>query len=144
MSQHLSGEQLSAWMTGDRPAEVAEHCAGCPACRDEVARFTGSLASFRDGLRLMAVPRPAFEFPERPRWMILKWRLSPRWALAGALLAVLAVIPLYRRGDPAPVEISDSALFDQVNVQLARRVPGAMEPLSALAWPEEQTAVREE
>lgn len=138
MSQHLSGEQLSAWVAGDRPAEVAEHCAACPVCRDEVTWFEGALSGFRDGVRLMAAPRPAFEIPER------RWGFAPRWALAGALAAVLAAIPLYRGGSPAPVEISDSVLLDQVNAQLARRVPGAMEPLSALAWPEEQTTVREE
>ena len=131
MSQHLSGEQVSAWVAGDRPAAVAEHCAACPACRDEVTRFEGALAGFRDGVRLISVPRPAFESPEH------RWRLAPRWALAGVVAAVLIAIPFYRPGSPAPGEISDSMLFDQVNAQLARRVPGAMEPLSALAWPEE-------
>ena len=79
-----------------------------------MTRFEGALAGFRDGVRLISVPRPAFEIPER------RWRLAPRWALAGVVAAVLIAIPFYRPGSPAPGEISDSMLFDQANAQLAR------------------------
>ena len=132
MSEHLNDRQVSEWMAGERPAELSAHVEVCAACRGEVTRFDAILGSFHDGVRSMSKEAPVIRVPGR------KW--VPRLVRAGALAALLAAITLYQpRRAPvvvAVVEVSDSVLFEQVNAQLARRVPGAMEPLEALTWPE--------
>ncbi len=131
MSEHLSDRQFSEWMAGERPEELVAHVGVCAACRGEVARFDALLGSYREGVRSMSAEAPVIRVPTA-RWV-------PRLVLAGALATLLAAITLYPPR-PAPVvaavEVSDLVLFEQVNAQLARRVPGAMEPLAALTWPE--------
>ena len=132
MSEHLSDRQFSEWMAGERPEELVAHVGVCAACRGEVTRFDALLGSYREGVRSMSAEAPVIRVPT-VRWV-------PRLVLVGALATLLAAITLYPPR-PAPVavaavEVSDLVLFEQVNAQLARRVPGAMEPLAALTWPE--------
>jgi hypothetical protein len=141
---HLNADQLAAWLAGDRSAEASAHLQGCAVCQAEVTSFESAIVSFRSGVHAAAErPRPAIWGTPQPRFSL---RAAPAWgwALAAACAAVLAVSPFYQAGPepqderrPTPVataELSDSALFEQMNAQLARSVPRSMEPLAALAW----------
>jgi len=145
-SQHLSSEQVSAWIAGDRPEQFAAHLQDCAECRAEISAFESVTGALRSQLQQAASSTriPAFQPKGESFW---GGRLSgSRWALACALTAALIAIPIYQQQHktlqqknipPAPVlssEISDAALLQQVDAQLSRGVPGSMEPLTALVW----------
>jgi hypothetical protein len=48
MSEHLSSEQLSWWIAGERSAAAESHVHACAACRDELVRCREALALFRE------------------------------------------------------------------------------------------------
>ncbi len=126
--QHLSSADISALLAGAAPDSVAAHAGECGECRVRVGEHKGLLDEFRAEVRSVAVA-PASAW--RPRAARPVW---PRWAMAGALAAALLVTVVWRT--PAPVAADpagDWALLEQVDAQLARRVPSAMEPLAALA-----------
>lgn len=139
MNRHLSAEEISALLAGEELSgrRAAGHLAECHECRAEVARLESLLLDFGTAARGLQTASPAFRvpagMPER-RWMTLNR------ALAGALAAAaLAVVPVYRMQHRAPpvaqsFEVTDAILLQQVDAQLARSIPGSMEPLVALAW----------
>jgi hypothetical protein len=141
---HLSPDQLAAWLAGDQPADVKVHLERCSRCQAEIAGFEDAISNFRSGIHAIADRREAVILTQsRPRFAL---RAAPAWgwALAAACVAVLAVVPFYKTGSPPPhaiqpapvavAELSDAALFEQMDAQLARSVPRSMEPLAALAW----------
>jgi len=48
---HLSPEQISNWMIGERTAESARHARECPQCGAELERMEKALSHFRDSGR---------------------------------------------------------------------------------------------
>jgi len=55
-----------------------------------------------------------------------------RWAIAGVVLIILLVIPVYknaREQKRAREAMEDALLLEQVNASLSREVPAPMEPL---------------
>ncbi len=139
-TQHFTGDQVSQWVAGEKPAELAAHLEVCGACSAHVTRFETVLAGFHDGIHdaTASVRIPAFEPPSAA------WQFAPRWALAGAVAAFVVAVPFYRGADqprpvpvPSPVvvaEVSDAQLLEQINAQLARHVPGPLEPLESLSY----------
>lgn len=94
--KHLSEEQLTLQYFGDGDRESAEHLNGCAECS---ARFN-DLKDLLDGVRAPEVPECSADYgtqvwnrirahlPERePKraW----WSMTPRWAVAGAMAALL-------------------------------------------------------
>jgi hypothetical protein len=57
MSQHLSDEQISNWMIGERTADGEAHVRACAACRGEIARVEETFALFRESLPPLAYAR---------------------------------------------------------------------------------------
>lgn len=115
MSSHLSDEQISAWVAGERSGEAQAHVAACAACAAEVERTTGALALFRE-----SAERCAEHWTARPgRKRSRAWR----WAMAvPALAAILAAVVLTHR-TPAPVPVPSAQ--EQAFVRIPYVVPPA-------------------
>lgn len=88
MSQHLSDEQISNWMIGERTADDEAHVRECAECRCEVRRMEETFGLFRESLPPLAYARGS----ERGR--------SVRIAVALAASTLAAVVLLQR---PAPI-----------------------------------------
>src|SRR5262245_5518235 len=99
MSQHLSSEQISEWMAGERTAQMKDHLGQCPECSAEIARVEAALATFRSSVREWSDQQSS---PEIARTWITGREsrallLQPvRWALIAAALLMLAAIPIYQ------------------------------------------------
>ncbi|PYT19047.1 MAG: hypothetical protein DMG59_01800 [Acidobacteria bacterium] len=48
MNQHLTSEQVSRWMVGERTPEEVRHARGCLHCRAELDRLEKALSLFRE------------------------------------------------------------------------------------------------
>ena len=134
MSQHLSAQQISQWVAGEHDAAYEQHLRVCPSCSAEVARLEEMLAQFRFAVRAWGrrhEPTPAVpaRIPHRIRTAVL--------ALAASALLVITAIPIYRGAHPARHGVkmapADALLLEQVDLQVSRAVPRAMEPLLELA-----------
>jgi len=127
MSQHLSSQQISMWMAGERTPEAELHVRECADCAAELDAFARDLALFRDAVRQWQVPQPVL----RPARV---WPM--RLALTVATLLLVALIPVYRFAHPKAhpqLTAADAALLEQVDVEVSRAVPRPMEPLLELA-----------
>ena len=97
---HLSEEQIVLHYYGDaeEAREIERHLAGCPDCRAEFARVQSTLQQIEP----LDVPEPSAGFEEKT-WLNLRDRLpekggflrrlfgkQQKWALAGAMLMLLA------------------------------------------------------
>ena len=51
MNQHLSSEQMSRWMIGERTSEEDRHARECPRCSAELDRLEKTFSQFRDSGR---------------------------------------------------------------------------------------------
>jgi len=139
MIEHLSAEQISQWIIGDRPLELQEHVAECAECRAELGQLGNALAQFRTALREPASfgPPPAWRQPE-PR--TAPWFSRPRLVLTAALLVLVAVPVTWRvrnheqaREQAAQTALADSRLLESVDAEISQAVPQPMEPLVTLA-----------
>jgi hypothetical protein len=139
MNGHLSSEQVSRWMIGDRAEQEGEHVQKCPECAARVAELESAIALFRECVRdcgesygrpdmplLAGVRRARRNFAARPS----------RWAPGAAALLLLAAIPIYTnsrdRRREAEMARADAALLEQVDAGISRAVPAPMEPLVKL------------
>lgn len=57
MSQHLSDEQISNWLIGERTADDEAHVRECAVCRGEIARMEETFALFRESVPPFAYAR---------------------------------------------------------------------------------------
>ena len=145
MSQHLSSQEISQWMIGERTPQQEQHVRQCSQCGAELARLEAALALFRGSVRHWSgrqsrVPWPLAPGP-RP--------LPVRWALGAAALLVLAAVPIYRnaqdRQRQAEIARADALLLEQVDAEVSRAVPRPMEPLVKLvSWDFTSTDERDE
>ncbi len=117
--KHLSEEQIVLHYYGDADeiAEIEGHLAGCTECRAEFARVQSLLRQIEP----LEVPEPPASFEEKT-WLNLRDRLpekvgilrklfSPqifgpqqKWALAGAMVLLMATAFLAGRFWPRPVQ----------------------------------------
>jgi hypothetical protein len=117
--KHLSEEQIVLHYYGDadETAEIERHLAACTECRAEFARVQSMLRQIEP----LEVPEPPASFEEKT-WLNLRDRLpekggilrklfSPqifglqqKWALAGAMVLLLATAFLAGRFWPRPVQ----------------------------------------
>jgi hypothetical protein len=142
MSQHLSSQEVSQWIVGERTPQQEQHVGQCSECGAELARMEAALAMFRGSVRhwsegqvrvprSLAPTRGSRGYPARP--------LPLRWALVAAALLVLAAVPIYRnaqdRQRQADLARADALLLEQVDAEVSRAVPRPMEPLVKLvSW----------
>jgi hypothetical protein len=136
MIEHLSAEQISQWITGDRPAELQHHVAECTECRTELVQMEAALGHFRAAMRDPGVvPAPVWRAAPARRVASL-W---PRLVLAAATLLVLIGGPVYwtaheraRQAEAAAQALSDTQLLERVSSAIAEPVPEPLEPLVTL------------
>jgi hypothetical protein len=113
MKRHLSSEEISSWMIGERSVEVERHAVECPRCRAELDRVEDAFSRFREsgirwadrcyaarygeeaGAGMFAVPAVSRRVAQR-RGLLMLWR-------AGAVAAsVFAGVVLMLRPAPPP------------------------------------------
>jgi hypothetical protein len=124
---HLSEEQIVLHYYGDaeEASEVERHLAACAECRAEFARVQSMLRQIEP----LEVPEPAAGFEEKT-WLNLRDRLPEKggflrklfgkhqkWALAGAMLILLAAAFLAGRFWPRPDQQIAHQPPSQVNPQ---------------------------
>ena len=152
-TSHLNDAQFAAWIVGEREPAVAAHVAACDACRQEAEALATGLAGLRDTC-YAAAERPEF-FWSRQRATIhaqFSATLRPmlRWApavlatllMAAALLLVKASAPqaptpagdnLASQSEQVAQSEQDEALLIEVQNDVGRTTPAALEPAQALA-----------
>lgn len=143
--KHLSPEQISSVVAGIRIPEDT-HVSECAECIREVERVRNTLMLFRSSVREWTDSLDHSEFPlqstldlQSRRHPILRTHRAHRapvaWVLATAALAAAVAIPMYQdsRAQEAKAQAEkDSQLLDDVNAQLSRSGPLAMDPLMQL------------
>ena len=88
MNSHLSPEQISRWMMGERTPLEEQHVRECQLCAAEVAGFQSALAAFRGSVREWSDQQIAMK-PVRPAL-----RTRPlRWAWIAATLVTVGRDP---------------------------------------------------
>jgi len=137
--KHLSPEQISSVVAGIRIPEE-DHLRNCADCAREVERVQSVLTVFRSSVREWTDKMDHSEFPlheavasrihaARPH------RAPMAWVLAAAALAAAVAIPIYQDSRDREVKAQaerDAQLLDDVNAQLSRSGPLAMDPLMQL------------
>lgn len=129
MNAHLSSEEISQWLAGERDAARRRHVDGCAQCSGAIERVEGALREFRGSVHAQRVPAPARLLERRaPR--------TARWVLASAAVVLAVAAPVYRhRQEAAERARADAILLDQVDAEVSQAVPGPMEPLVQLvSW----------
>lgn len=145
MIEHLSAEQISQWMVGERTPQLERHVAECAACRSELGQMENTLSQFRSAMResaaSMAVPEWREPAPQA------SWFAWPRVVLTAAVLVLLVAVPISWRvrvreqaareqvTPTSQVALSDAQLLESVDSEISQAVPGPMEPLvSLVTW----------
>lgn len=139
MNRHLSSQEVSAWVLGERSPEAEQHVRACPACGAEVARFGDALAHFRSSVHQWSagsLTQVNWAASEHRAWISFGKLCSALAVLTVCVLLTLLVVS--RRERKIVVEAgADAAVLHQVDVELARDVPRPMEPLMKLvSWDE--------
>jgi hypothetical protein len=132
MNKHLDAGRIARCILGDADAEDRAHLALCSACRVEVEEFGQTLRAFRGSVR------------DWSQCDLLACECGPKWVGRSALgtpccIAVTLLLcltgmaaSLRQRSNRSPTRAAsdpDSVLLEQVRADVARRVPGGMEPL---------------
>jgi anti-sigma factor RsiW len=137
MIEHLSAEQISQWMIGERTPQLERHVAECRECRAELGQLETALVQFRSAVREAgnSGSQPAWREPaSRSPWF--SW---PRLVLAAAALLILVALPIAWRvrvqERAAQAALADSQLLERVDSAISQAVPEPMEPLvDMVAW----------
>jgi hypothetical protein len=137
MISHLTSEEISKALIGDVTPEQQQHVRECTECGASLQRLRETFSVFREsvhewaGSKQGAVPG-SIDLRETAASVMMP-RL--RWALAGVVLIILLVIPVYKNAREqrrAREAMEDALLLEQVNASLSRNVPAPMEPLLKL------------
>ena len=140
MIEHLTAEQISQWMIGERGMQLEQHVAACAECRTELEQLESALVHFRGAVKEFggtAVPSVWQPVERRASWF--SW---PRMVAAAAALMVLVAGPYIgqareraRAAAAADAARADAQLMERVDSSLSRSVPAPMEPLLTLvSW----------
>ncbi|MFZ0593237.1 MAG: hypothetical protein WAM39_22455 [Bryobacteraceae bacterium] len=139
MKSHLTSEQISDWALGTRSRPVARHIHSCPVCRKEINRFEEALVHFRTSVREWTACQfdPHFQIQCDRSERHSGTAVRTAWALTALVLCLVVSLAVHRgprQGDELAND-GDNALLNQVDQEVARTVPGPMEPLLRLvAW----------
>jgi hypothetical protein len=150
MKEHLtSNDILQCLIEGPAP-DAQEHLRECGRCRTTLAEAQAPLSVFRWAVVAWSEAQSAKPVRESTRWAVLRERLNfMNWVPAFGVAAAIAVLAAFlvrtpaipKAPAPAPVQISDGALIEQVDAEVSETVPDAMAPLTDLvAWDSGQAA----
>ena len=136
MNQHLSPEDISRWLAGERSPDLERHAGECAECSERLGRMESAIAEFRGSVhdwsaaQSLAAPQMVWRPPVR--------HLVRAWMLAAASLLILASGPAwwhFRQQARAAEMARADALLQQVDAEISRAVPRTMEPLvSLVTW----------
>ncbi|HEX4809372.1 MAG TPA: hypothetical protein VH325_10600 [Bryobacteraceae bacterium] len=137
--QHLTQDQISAWLLGERSAKSLEHIRSCSSCHAEVLLLGTTLLDFRSSVREWSEGHASPEViavTGAARHSLFTFN---RLCLAAAAAIVCVFLGMTLRPSHAVLlpdnPITDRALMNEVDDQISRTVPTAMEPLLQLvAW----------
>jgi hypothetical protein len=87
MNPHLSEDQISQWIAGERSREAERHLSDCPECAAEVVSTQKSLLLFKNAVHLQAV-----SLPTKP----VRGRRTFRVACLAAAAAALLTVGVFR------------------------------------------------
>lgn len=158
---HLTDEQLAAWLGGEADPQTRSHFESCPRCRAEALELHDGISRYSVSMRRQAghAQRTHLNGYFVPRRALLLHRL--RWAGAGVLAILLTaqtlwlMKPQHAPSDARPAaalasqpasesqsasssasssgtQLSDDELLEAVNNDLSREVPIALAPVSAI------------
>lgn len=119
MNQHLSSEQVSRWMVGERTSEVVRHARDCSHCRAELDRLERALMLFRESGRCWSEHWYRSASQNRLEHVQLSaGQRSLQWvklSLGGALAAsVFVAALLIQRTAPVPPRRASAEPFVQI------------------------------
>ncbi|MGC2657761.1 MAG: hypothetical protein WA324_07270 [Bryobacteraceae bacterium] len=139
IGQHLTQQQISAWLVGERSSEAIQHIRNCAACRAEVLLLGTTLVDFRTCVRDWSQQHTTAVVITAPGSLHHSFFTFNRACLAtaAAILCILLGVSLRSSHPTKPVSafISDRALMNRVDDEISRTVPTAMDPLLPLvAW----------
>ncbi len=138
---HLSQQDQEAYVLGEKNPNQARHMAICPACRASVARLEYGIARFRKSSLQWAEECMETHLGHAPKLEAARAAKIPAPQLGLAFAAVLALAAFLLHPWTAPVPshstmpaamLSDDALLEQVDAQLAAPVPDSMHSLTHL------------
>ena len=136
MNEHLSPEDISRWLAGERRGEPERHAGECEACSARLDRMESAIAEFRGAVHDWSAAQPASA--PHIAWRPPIRRMARRWILATASLLMLVSVPAYwhSRQQARAAEIARAdALLEQVDAEISRAVPQTMEPLvNLVTW----------
>jgi hypothetical protein len=142
MKEHLSSEQISKRLAGERIPGVDQHLKECAHCAAETARLKKLLAEFRTSTIAWSALQKGAHAPER--WQISdnKRRMAGAtmtWKLAAAALVIALIILIPKNINDRRREMeqfrADVQLWEEVNTQVSQPVPAPLKPLMQLvAW----------
>ncbi len=109
-----------------------------------------TLSAFRDSVQRWSGAQPGSQAPEEGAGRFrLPGQVEPaappsrralRWAAVFAAVALAVAVPLWKKAEDRRRQAADTLLWEQVNAQVARPVPTALEPLMKLmVWKEGET-----
>ncbi|MGD0771820.1 MAG: hypothetical protein ABSC05_03260 [Candidatus Solibacter sp.] len=136
MNEHLSPEDISRWLAGERSVELQRHVGDCEACSARLDGRESALAEFRGWVHDWSAAQPASA--PRAAWRPATGHMARRWILVAATVLILVSGPAYwqsRRQARAAEMARADALLEQVDAEISRAVPQTMEPLvNLVAW----------
>ena len=131
MNSHLSQDQMSRFVVGQASAEEEKHGLNCPQCSSESMQFTKTISTFQGVMKDWSEGEPVPRVQKTPS--PVPWR---PWAVAGAVVVVLAAIPIYEQQErqpvPEPRTNTDELLMEEVAAHLSRPLPMSMERVMVL------------
>lgn len=148
MTEHLNDRELAARLLGESTPDVAAHLLECGECRHEVAVLSAELAGLAGHARAQAERDEFFWTRQRA---FVRARLNeqnaavdrPRlmWATASAAAIVLAAVLMLGRVSPSVAphvnisvahEADDEALLTEIQSDVQRGAPAALQPVQTL------------
>lgn len=132
MSRHLSPQQVSQWVIGERAAETLEHVRACSSCRTEVEAFDRTLTQFRLSVREEAAAQTPTVWGWQPAPPRILWRFLTACATVAIVLGAGWLANSPGRHSQQDSAAADAALLKQIDADVSQAVPDSMEPLLRL------------
>jgi hypothetical protein len=139
MKEHLSSEQISKRLAGERIPDADQHLKDCAVCAAETIRLKMLLTEFRTSAIAWSALQKGADAPEQWQVSDHKRRFTGAtltWKLAAAAIVIALIILIPKNINDRRREIeqlkADVKLWEEVNVQVSQPVPAPLKPLMQL------------